>query len=149
MATRKLLAFSTLAVLLLAPLATAMDEIPDDAVLKAMVDELKRSMSLKLADLEKPYFIQYSVQDTVSQRISASYGALQNSNRSHNRSFSSQVRTGSYELDNTNFSGGAGRGFGGRRGRGRPGGGGGRGGGAMLPIDDNYTAIRQAIWLAT
>ncbi len=119
------------------------DALPDnDVVMRALVDELSRSMSLQMEDLEKPYFIQYAVQDAVTYELNASYGALTSSKRDRSRTLYTDVRVGSYELDNTNFAdGGFGFGFGG----------GSRGGGgrAMLPIDDDYTAIRQAVWWQT
>lgn len=110
----------------------------DDVILKALGDELKRSMSLHLEDLDKPYFIQYAVDDTVAYRISASYGAIVRSANDHSRELHSQVRVGSYDLDNSNFSGG--RGGGGRRGLASS---------VELPTDDNYLALRQSIWRAT
>ena len=102
-------------------------------LLRAMVDELGRSMTLTMEDLEKPYYVQYNAEDSVHYRISASYGALITSESSHDRSLSSNTRIGSYELDNTNFGGGRSQrgGFGAR---------------VSLPIDDNYMALRQEIW---
>ena len=55
------------------------DDVPEDMVLKALGDELRRSMKLQLEDLEKPYFIQYSVNDTLTHRMSATFGAIINS----------------------------------------------------------------------
>ncbi len=117
----------------------ASDVLPDsDLIMRAMADELARSMQLQMEDLEKPYFIQYSVEDSITYQISAAYGALVASARDRSRTFYGQIRVGSYELDNTNFtSGGGGFFFGG-----------GSAGGsarASLPLDDDYSAIRQAI----
>jgi len=120
--------------------------------MKALGDELERSMSLQLEDLQSPYFIEYVVSDTTSHRISATSGAILNSTGSRARRLFSEVRVGYYDVDNTNFGGAGGRGFGGRRGgrRGpRGGGGGARGGGVALPTDDAYLPIRQAAWQAT
>ena len=144
----------TLATLLLslpflAPVAVADDVVEGDTILKALKDELARSMTLQLGNLEKPYWIQYWVDDRLTTRMSASYGALINSGDNRSRSFHSQVRVGSYDLDSSNFAGGGGGGFRGRRGGGRRPRGGGGGGGTQLPIDDNYIALRQAIWAAT
>ncbi|MFH2001339.1 MAG: metallopeptidase TldD-related protein [Planctomycetota bacterium] len=128
----------------------AVDEtLPDSEVLmQALSDELARSMDLQLEDLDKPYFILFMVDDSLNFSLSAKYGAITGDNRDRSRRFNNQVRVGSYELDNTNFSGGGRGGFsfspgGGRR---RGGGGGGR---TSLPLDDDYIAIRQAIWWAT
>ncbi len=103
--------------------------LPDnDIVMKAMVDELERSIEgLALEDLPRPYFIQYSAQDRLMFGMRATYGGLVRSTDSRARVVNSRVRVGSYELDNTNM----GRGIGGR---------------AALPIDDDFTALRHAIW---
>ena len=124
--------------------APAAESLPEGKeLMRALADEITRSMDLQMEDLEKPYFIQYSVEDSVAYRIAASYGDLTTSDRQRSRDFYSQVRVGSYELDNTNFSGGSG-------GFGRFFGGGGSGGGrGRLPLEDDYAAIRQAIWWAT
>jgi hypothetical protein len=112
----------------------------DDVVFKALGDELKRSMSLHLEDLDRPYFIQYAVDDTFTHRLAATYGALVRSAHDHSRVLHSQIRVGGYELDNSNFAGGRGGGGGGRRGLAVS---------VELPIDDGYMALRQAIWRAT
>ncbi|HVP12597.1 MAG TPA: metallopeptidase TldD-related protein [Phycisphaerae bacterium] len=121
----------------------AEEKLPDSTVLmRAMVDELARSMKLQMEDLEQPYFVQFAVDDLIAYRIAGEFGAITSSQHSRSRRFNCQVRVGSMELDNTNFSEGGG-GFGG----------GGRGRMAMgrlsaLPLDDDYMAIRQAIWRA-
>lgn len=129
--------------------ARANDQIPEDAVLGALAAELERAMTLELEDLPRPYFVQYTVNETRSVRLSAAQGALQGASEDHARRLWSQVRVGSYDLDNTGF---AEAGVGARGGR-RAGGGGGAalgGGGAVaLPIDDDLGAIRQAAWLVT
>lgn len=110
-----------------------------DVVMRALVDELQRSMTLQMEDLERPYFIQYTVDDSLVYDILASYGALTSCDRERSRRLSVQTRVGSYELDNTNFSDDRGwRFFGG-----------GGGDQASLPLDDDYTAIRHAVWFAT
>jgi hypothetical protein len=109
---------------------------PDsDTLFKALNDELQRSMTLRLEGLDSPYFIQYAVDDTVIERIAASYGALTRAEPSRSRDLHTLVRVGSYDLDNSNFTGGRG-GFG-------------RRGSSDLPLDDDYLALRQAIWKAT
>lgn len=106
-----------------------------DTLFRALSDELQRSMTLRLEDLDSPYFIQYSVDDTVVERIAASYGALERVEPSRSRTLQTIVRVGSMDLDNSNFSGGRG-GFG-------------RRGSSELPLDDDYLALRQAIWRVT
>lgn len=114
-------------------------ELPadDDTLFKALNDEMKRSLSLRLEDLDKPYFIQLEVEDAVTHRIGASYGSLEQSAKSHSRILHSQLRVGTYDQDNSNFAGGRG---GGRRGLSLS---------VELPVDDSYLALRQAIWRAT
>jgi hypothetical protein len=113
-------------------------EMRQDVVLRALVDELERNQAgLKLADLERPYFIEFGLTDTVRAYASADLGAITGSNLVRGRGLTTDVRVGSYTLDNSNFSGGGGLSFGGR---------GGGMTGADMPIEDDYNAIRQAIW---
>jgi len=121
----------------------ATEALPDGGeIMRALADELTRSMNLQMEDLEKPYFIQYTVDDSVIFRLAASYGSITSSDRRRSRDFRSRVRVGSYELDSTNFTGetgGFGMFFGGGAGGGR----------ASLPLEDDYSALRQAMWWAT
>jgi len=103
-----------------------------DVILRALVDELERSArDLSLPDLANPYFIEYAAQDGRSAYASAEFGALTGSTEATRRPLRVEVRVGSYELDNTNFR--EGWSF----------------GGGSLPIENDYTAIRQAVWWAT
>ena len=114
----------------------------DDVVLRAMRDELARSMQqLQLEKLEKPYFIAYRVQEKNSTDVKASFGALLSSASTRNRFLTVEVRVGSPKLDNTNFlsmsflnRGGLAGGFGGT---------------SQLPLEDNYKELRRQLWLAT
>jgi predicted Zn-dependent protease len=113
-------------------------ELQKDVVLRALVDELERGKTdLKLADLPRPYFLEYALMDGESATATASLGSVTSSSDSRSRRLRTAVRVGSYELDNTNFGGGRGFMPGGRR------------GGSALPIEDDYLALRQAIWWAT
>ncbi|HUU97037.1 MAG TPA: metallopeptidase TldD-related protein [Phycisphaerae bacterium] len=114
----------------------------EDVVMQALAAELERSMTLQLEDLQSPYFVQCAVDDRESYRISATCGAIVTSDDGRSRNLAADIRVGSYDFDSTNFAGGGGGGFGGR---GRRGG----GGVTALPIEDSYSAIRQATWLAT
>jgi predicted Zn-dependent protease len=109
----------------------------EDLVTSAMRDELDRSMkTLQLETLEKPYFIAYRIQDSSVTYASATLGSLRNSNTSHSRLLTVEMRVGDYALDNTNFITapaafvGVSRGF-------------------PLPLEDNYKELRRQIWLAT
>ncbi len=121
-----------LAVMLSPVLCAAEEPVEGDVVLRALVDELARSMELQLEDLEKPYLIQYKVEDRTGHWLAATHGAITQADRTRRRSFSSRVRVGGYDLDNTNFVGGS---RGGTR--------------TSLPVDDDYVALRQGIWTAT
>lgn len=103
----------------------------DDVLMRAMVDELNRSMkSLVLEDLPRPYFMQYRATDRRIYSLSASNGGLQKVDVRRARRFASRIRVGSMDLDNTNV---------------------GQMAGAMaaLPLDDDYAALRHVIWRAT
>jgi hypothetical protein len=114
-------------------------DAPADTILKALNDELARSMTLRLEGLDTPYFIQYAVADSTSYHISAAYGALVRSDQNRSRALVGQLRVGSDALDNSNFADG------GRFGGGRSG----LSASTALPTDDNYAALRHAIWQAT
>jgi hypothetical protein len=107
-----------------------------DPVLDAMKTELKRAATLTLNQLDKPYFISYSVDDIHSWTASAMLGALISANTNTYRVPAVHIRVGDYKFDNSNFAGG------------------GFGGGARydlrgFPLDDDPLAIRQYLWLAT
>ncbi|HEY1219133.1 MAG: metallopeptidase TldD-related protein [Bryobacteraceae bacterium] len=114
----------------------------DDALMRAMRDEMARSMKeLQIPNLEKPYFIAYRAIERENTSVAASFGALNHSNTGRSRMFSAEVRVGDYKFDNTNFfsiSFDTGAGF--------------RSafnGNAELPLDDDYKELRRQIWLAT
>lgn len=120
----------------------------DDIVMRAMRDELERSMrKLQLENLQKPYFISYRSVETQACSISASFGALVDSTceppgsgRPRLRNLSVEVRVGDYARDNSNFfapmiNAGVARPLG--------------TGGASVPIDDNYDELRRQLWLDT
>jgi len=115
---------------------------PDDVVLRAMREELVRSMQqLQLQSLDKPYFIAYRVQEKNTAAVVASFGAVVASTSVQIRTLTVEVRVGSPKLDNTNFlsmsfltQGGLAGGFGGM---------------VQLPLSDNYKELRRQLWLAT
>lgn len=113
----------------------------EDVVMKAMRDELTRSMKqLQVENLEKPYFIAYRVEETNDARVSATFGSLLIRNENHRRLLTVEVRVGDYALDNTNFlsmnfgPAGVVHSF---------------GGSLQLPLENDYGEIRRQIWLAT
>lgn len=130
--------FRRLGICLLAALTLALPaRAADDVVMKAMRDELDRSMKqLQLEKLDKPYFIAYRVQDRTQLSASATFGALLSGGISRARYLTVQVRVGDYQRDNSNFlafplhANGLTETL-------------------PLPIDDDYQELRRQIWLAT
>jgi predicted Zn-dependent protease len=103
-----------------------------DTLMKAMKDELERSKTLEISSLDKPYFIEYTVEDMRSFAVSASLGGIMTRNSNHARVPRTRVRVGDYAFDNGNYvfsDLGV--------------------GGAELPLDDNYSVLRRGFWLAT
>jgi hypothetical protein len=123
-----------LAIALLAVPALVAGAQPD-TVLDAMRTELKRATTLTLNQLDKPYFISYSVDDYHSWSATATLGGLLSSNVNTYRVPAVRVRVGDYNFDNSNFVGG--------------GGGGPRYDLRSFPLDDDPLVIRQYLWLAT
>jgi hypothetical protein len=105
--------------------------VSGDAQLRAMTDELARSKTLQLNNLDKPYFIEYTIGDSEQVAIATSLGGLLSSSRLRLRSPRIEVRVGDYKFDNTNsiYSGSQRLG--------------------LLPIDDDYPALRNQLWLST
>src|ERR1039457_507699 len=113
----------------------------DDIVMKAMRDEMARSMKqLTIENLEKPYFIAYRVVDSEDAGVGASFGALNNSSSGRSRILHVEVRVGDYKLDNSHFfsfntsQGTSTQVYNGMM---------------MLPVEDDYKEVRSQIWLAT
>ena len=73
----------------------------DDTVLRAMKDEMARSMSqLQLQQMEKPYFLAYRTDDVTRKDITATLGSLTSSsgNPYRNRMISVELRVGDYSV---------------------------------------------------
>ena len=120
----------------LAPVYAQADQADQDVLIRAMQAEMARSLAdLKLNNLEKPYFIELSLDDAELYTASATFGGLTGAGRSRFRIFNPQVRVGGYDSDNTGFAsfsesfrfGGA---------------------GAPLVQDDDELALRRDMWLA-
>lgn len=107
------------------------NDLGSDVQIRAMTDEIARSKTLALNNLDKPYFIQYATSDANELSVRASLGGLISSQRTHFRFPRIEVRVGSYEFDNTNsvFSGTPRI--------------------SAIPVDDDYSALRTAFWLGT
>lgn len=102
----------------------------EDPLLKAMKAELDREKAdLVLAGMQRPYFIEYRLDDLNGYQAVASYGALTDEEASHARVVHVDVRVGDYSSDNSTA----------------------RGDGSLMlaPTDNNPEALRYALWIAT
>ncbi|MCE7995262.1 MAG: hypothetical protein HEP71_25015 [Roseivirga sp.] len=76
-----------------------------EVVLKAMEDELNRSMQeLSLKDHDRPFFISYRVFDSKSLNINASLGAVNNAMLSPRRRGSVRLIVGDYDFNDESFA---------------------------------------------
>lgn len=99
----------------------------DDVVLKAVKDELSRSISrLVIPGQEKPYFMEYEVIEVQAVTITAAFGGLLYSQTNKARAVTVDVRVGGYDFDNEPNS--------------FP---------SPIVIEDDYDALRHELWLAT
>ncbi|TAH35253.1 MAG: peptidase U62 [Planctomycetota bacterium] len=135
---------STLLLLSLTPLLAGFPQAPEASaeppLVTLLAEEIEYSMQeLAAEDGTKPYYLSYSVTDTVSATIQARLGALYADSERRERLLDLDLRVGDYQLDSTHPIRGGG-GFGG----GFP-----AGGGAAIALDDDPDAIRFALWQAT
>lgn len=127
-------ALGSVLVLALLPVVVHGDE---DALMQAMRAELARSVAeLQMEDMDKPYFVAYTIRDTEQLTAAASFGALLPGSKGRTRGLSVEVRVGDASFDNTNF-------------RSMSAFSSSFGGGTTLPLADNIVEIRRQIWLAT
>jgi TldD protein len=101
-----------------------------DPVLRAMLAELDRSQQhLQLQGFDKPYFIEYRIDDLTRYVASADYGALTGEEQAHSRVARVSVRVGDYKSDNSS-----------QRGEGSV---------QIVAAEDDPIAMRYALWAAT
>lgn len=106
------------------------DEAQRDPVLRAMQEELLRSkQDLKLEQMQRPYYIEYSIVDLQQYSAEAEFGGVRVDQHAHNRAVRAVVRIGDYKQDSYYRSG--------------------EGVIELLPIDNDPDAIRHQLWLAT
>ncbi|MGB2697943.1 MAG: metallopeptidase TldD-related protein [Candidatus Zixiibacteriota bacterium] len=109
--------------------------LEDDIVFKAMQDELARTMNqLQMEDLQRPYYVSYTVSEFRAMQIKAGFGALTQSERLNRRYLNVDLRVGDYAFDNTNFLAdywSVSPSY------------------AAITLEDDYDAIRHKIWLST
>ena len=113
---------------------------PRQRMLGAMADELDRAhKSLQLRGHEAPYFVSYAVRGIDTEEVGSKYGAVFLDRNRHDRRLQVDVRVGSYAFDNTGqqevFD------FDGENS--------GYSAGREAPLDDDPTALRNALWLLT
>jgi predicted Zn-dependent protease len=102
----------------------------DDPLLKAMQAELEREKTeLVIPGMQRPFFIEYRLDDFYSYEAVANYGALTREEEGHQRVVRVSVRIGDYAVDSSS----------------------GRGDGSMqlAPQDNDPAALRYALWTAT
>ncbi len=110
--------------------ATAPESPKDDPILRAMQSELDREQAqLLLPGMQRPYFIEYRLDDFDTYDAVANYGALIREDSGHQRIVRVTVRIGSYDTDSSSTRG--------------------EGTVALAPIDNNPQAIRYSLWTAT
>lgn len=116
--------------------ATAMGISSEDGdiTMDAITDELSRSVEkLKAPGHAAPYFLEYDMYENDDFSVDASLGSVLSKSRRHGRTAFPTLRVGSYKMDNTNF----------------------RGSSSLdtpddaITIEDDYFAIRRALWLLT
>ena len=133
-----LVAFLITAIIIFMGLTTTMMGETNDVIIRAMKDELNRSMkSLKIENMEQPYYLEYSIWDYREWSIEGSFGSLTQSHEDHQRILKVGVRVGSYQLDNSGFIDQASiyasiLGL-----------------HESVVIEDDYNALRRYIWLVT
>jgi predicted Zn-dependent protease len=113
---------------------------PRQRQLAAMADELVRAhKSLQLRGHEAPYFLSYAVRGLQTQEVAAKYGAVFLDRKRSDKRLQVDVRVGSYQFDNTGSQEmfefeGADSGY---------------SAGREAPLDDDPSALRNALWLLT
>jgi len=108
---------------------------PSELLLRAMGDELKRTVErLRVEDLAEPYFVGYGVLESYTLELQGSFGALEGPREARTRRLEVALHTGSRAFDDSHFVGGRGRY---------------RSLTALLPVEDDYDALRGEIWKLT
>lgn len=133
-----LAAILTLAILALVPnfaaaqVSTSVSDTQKDPVLKAMLEELDRnSRQLQLQNMQKPFFIQYAMDDLDTYDAYVFYGALSVQREQRRRVVRVIVRIGDYTTDSSPANQGD------------------EGALQIAAVDDDPAALRFALWAAT
>ena len=103
---------------------------PSDPLLRAMQEELTREQALLLLPgMQRPYYMEYRLDDFVSYEAVANYGAVAREEHGHQRIVRVEVRIGDYASDSSSSRG--------------------EGSVELAPSEDDPTALRYALWTAT
>ena len=101
----------------------------NDPLLRAMQQELSREKDLTLSGMQRPYFIEYRLDDIDTYEAVANYGALTQEVSNRQRIVRVTVRIGDYVTDSSSSRG--------------------EGTVELAPTDDNPQALQYAFWSAT
>jgi TldD protein len=131
-ANRRCTAFAAIFLMATMPITAKASEAPakvNDTLLRAMQQELDREKALMLPGMQKPYFVEYRLDDISTYEAVANYGALTREESNHQRVVRVTVRIGDYTTDSSTS----------------------RGDGVveLAPTDDNPLALQYALWTAT
>ncbi len=125
-----ILALTTLAGCMVLSAQSTRADAEKDPLFKAMLQELDRSRNdLQLKGFEKPFFIEYRVEDVATFDTRAEYGASEGSTRNRQRVARITVRVGDYKTDSS--------------------GGHADGSVQVISLEDDPVAIRSSLWNAT
>jgi TldD protein len=118
-----------------APAAPQAAQGTPSPLIVTMSQELDREMPILSKAAPPAYFVSYILTSTDRSEVMGSNGALLSSEESHSRWLETQVRVGSYDLDNTHKVGNSAPGQGSF--------------GMSVPIDDAPDVLRRAMWQET
>ena len=108
----------------------ALKAAASDPMLHAMQQELDREQELLLLPgMQKPYFVEYRLDDFQTYEALANFGALTREDRNHQRVVRVTVRIGDYTTDSSSSRG--------------------EGAVELAPEDNDPTALRYALWTTT
>jgi predicted Zn-dependent protease len=105
--------------------------------LTILQSELQRNFQVLKKEQTPAYFMSYTMYDTRSSSIVASFGALQRSDESRSRFATVEVRVGDYQLDNTHPIRGDSRATSPRLNQ------------IVMPLTDDEKPMRMALWSTT
>ena len=120
-----------------APASTAQQpaKAAPSPLIVTMGQELDREMPILSKATPPAYFVSYILTSSDRSEVVGSNGALLSSEESHSRWLETQVRAGSYDLDNTHKVGNSAPGQGSF--------------GMSVPVDDAPDVLRRAMWQET